>query len=261
MSDSIWPTDAPLSRRDALGRVARGAVALAVGCAPGPTPAATGGTGRLRARPGTPTSTVTAGLHQLGLGGARDGLLYVPAAYRPDAAAPLALLFHGAGQDASEMVEPMREFADEVGLVLVAPDSRGSTWDAIRGIYGPDVAFVDGALTNVFAHVRADRARLGVAGFSDGATYALSLGRINGDLFGRVAAFSPGFVVSGTPTGNPKFFITHGTRDMILPIDNTSRRIVPALRAAGYDVEYHEFDGRHGISTELLHQATGWLAA
>ena len=32
------------------------------------------------------------------------------------------------------------------------------------------------------------------SGFSDGASYALSLGAANGDLFTHIAAFSPGFM-------------------------------------------------------------------
>ena len=68
---------------------------------------------------------------------------------------------------------------------------------------------------------------------------------INGDLFPRVVAFSPGFVVEGTAHGKPRLFISHGTADPILPIDRCSRVIVPALRARGYDVTFREFDGGH----------------
>jgi len=80
--------------------------------------------------------------------------------------------------------------------VIVAPDSRGRTWDAIEGRMGPDVEFIDTALRSVFAHVRVNPARVAMAGFSDGASYALGLGLANGDLFSHVIAFSPGFVTS-----------------------------------------------------------------
>jgi hypothetical protein len=30
-----------------------------------------------------------------------------------------------------------------------------------------------------------------------------------------------------------------------MPIDETSRKFAPRLRALGYDVTYREFDGRH----------------
>ena len=146
------------------------------------------------------------------------------------------------------------------GLVLMAPDARGSTWDAIGGMLSWDVAFIDRALTSAFSRVRVDPTRVRIIGFSDGATYSLTLGIINGDLFSRIVAFSPGFVVSRTATGKPKMFITHGTSDTVLPIDQTSRVIVPALRNAGYDVEYHEFDGGHAVPADLLPEAVAWAS-
>jgi predicted esterase len=87
--------------------------------------------------------------------------------------------------------------ADEAGLVLLAPESRGTTWDVLRGGYGPDVAFIDRALEQTFGRYAVDPRRLAVGGFSDGASYALSLGITNGDLFGHVLAFSPGFMAPG----------------------------------------------------------------
>jgi phospholipase/carboxylesterase len=250
-----------LTRREALRRSAVGVAALASSaCNLGSTATTSTYPGRLRVRPSAPSRVTEPGLYRLGIGGSRDGLLYVPTSYKPTVAAPLALLLHGAGHEANELVDPMRALADDEGLVLVAPDSRGGTWDAIRGIFFDDVNFIDNALDLAFSRVRIDASRVRIVGFSDGGSYALSLGMINGDLFSRIAAFSPGFIIPGTATGKPKVFITHGTRDAILPIDVTSRRIVPDLQAAGYDVEYHEFDGGHGITTALLKQATTWIS-
>ena len=48
----------------------------------------------------------------------------------------------------------------------------------------------------------------------------------------------------------PRIFIAHGTADQILPINSASRRIVPMLQQAGYDVTYHEFDGPHTVKPE-----------
>jgi predicted esterase len=104
------------------------------------------------------------------------------------------------------------------------------------GGYGPDVEFIDRALDWAFNRLTLDTRRLAITGFSDGASYALSLGITNGDLFMRVIAFSPGFMAPATRRGKPQVFVSHGTRDRVLPIKRCSRRIVPQLDHAGYRV-------------------------
>jgi predicted esterase len=216
---------------------------------------------RLTARPGTPTLPVTLGEQPLSLAGARDGLLYVPVRYAATKPAPLVLMLHGATGSARGALRPFRELADDAGLVLLAPESRGTTWDAIRGDYGPDIAFIDRALAWVFQRVAVDPARLTIEGFSDGATYALGVGLTNGDLFHRVVAFSPGFILPVDAHARPHVFISHGRRDQILPIDQCSRRIVPQLERARYNVEYHEFDGPHAVPPTIARDAVAWMAA
>lgn len=153
----------------------------------------------------------------------------------------------------------LRSLADERGLLLLAPASRGSTWDAIRGGYGPDVRLIDRALQQVFRAVAVDSGRIAVAGFSDGASYALGLGLASGGLFSRAVAFSPGFVPETRRDGAPRIFVNHGTADEVLPIERTSRRIVPALRDEGLDVTYREFPGPHTVPREIAREAVDWL--
>jgi phospholipase/carboxylesterase len=253
-----------LTRREWIRQTATGALALATGGCGSSTvengPPITPDSGRLSSRPGTPTESLDPGLWPLSLGDPKDGFLYVPVGYRPEVPAPLALLFHGAGQRAHLLLDPMRSIADEVGMVLLAVDSREATWDTGYLPYRNDIPFVDRALALAFRKLAIDPLRVTVAGFSDGASYALSVGLINGDLFRRIAAFSPGYVADGYPQGKPKIFITHGTSDGILNINTTSRRLVPNLRQQNYSVEYHEFDGGHTIPADLLRTATLWLA-
>jgi phospholipase/carboxylesterase len=45
----------------------------------------------------------------------------------------------------------------------------------------------------------------------------------------------------------------------VLPIDRCSRRIVPQLERAGYDVLYREFDGGHTISPDIASEAVSWF--
>ena len=253
----------PISRRSFLHVAGVGAVgAFAAACEFGGVKDALARTagGRLTARPAAPTTSVTPGEHPLTLGeGGRDGILYVPSGYLATNPAPLVLMLHGATGSARGALRPFRELADEAGLVLLAPESRGTTWDAIRGEYGPDIAFIDHALAWVFERVAVDPGRLTIEGFSDGATYAIGVGLTNGDLFQRVIAFSPGFILPVDAHARPRLFISHGTRDQILPIDQCSRRIVPLLERERYDVEYREFDGPHAVPPDIAKDAVAWM--
>jgi phospholipase/carboxylesterase len=148
--------------------------------------------------------------------------------------------------------------ADRYGVVVVAPDSRGVSWDILDGGFGPDVAFIDRVLDMVADRCDVDMSRAAIGGISDGASYALSLGVINGDLFTAIIAFSPGFVVASTTNGRPRIFVSHGTADPILPIAATSRRLVPELQSAGYDVTFREFDGGHTVPPEVADEGFAW---
>ncbi|MDP9476127.1 MAG: alpha/beta hydrolase-fold protein [Actinomycetota bacterium] len=219
--------------------------------------------GRLLARPGPPAAGVTmsVGLYKLGLGSRRDGLLYVPKGYRAGQKVPLVLVLHGSISDARRGISPFLDPADEAGLVLLAPDSRDRRdWDIFfPGHYGPDVRFIDRALEQVFDRFAVDADKLAVMGFSDGASYALSLGLTNGDLFTHVAAFAPGLVAPAAYRGEPSVFIAHGLRDEVLDIDKTSRRIVPWLERKGYAGRYVEFDGGHTVSPSIAEVAVDWV--
>jgi phospholipase/carboxylesterase len=216
--------------------------------------------GRLTARP-TPRATgrPPTGMQPLGVGERRDGLVYVPRGHSNKRPSPLALMLHGAGSHSGKGIEPFRRLADDVGLILVAPDSRGRTWDVILGGFGPDVVFIERALAAVFDRYAIDPERVAVEGFSDGASYALSLGITNGDLFTHVIAFSPGFAAPGRPLGHPHFFVSHGIQDGVLPIDDTSREIIPMLERAGYDVAYREFGGGHAHPPEVEEAGLDWF--
>lgn len=214
---------------------------------------------RLLARPGRPKETAKPGLHELGLEDGRDGWLYVPRGYRPDRPAPLAVMLHGAGGSARPALKPFQPLADDAGLILLATDSRRRTWDVIEGGYGPDIAFLDRALELTFSRCAVDPRRIAAEGFSDGASYALSIGVTNGDLFSHVIAFSPGFMVPKDQRGKPGIYISHGKRDQVLPIDSCSRRIVPRLRNAGYEVVYREFDGPHTVPEDIAREALKWF--
>jgi phospholipase/carboxylesterase len=188
----------------------------------------------------------------------RDGILYVPET--AEANAPLMVWLHGATGSGRGHLRAVLAAADRYGVILVAPDSRHHiTWDLIaqRG-FGPDIAFLDRVLDAVVDRVDGDTSRMAVGGVSDGATYALSIGLSNGDVFTNVVAFSPGFLAVAQSEGQPRVFVSHGTRDEILPIDACSRTLVPHLRQAGYDVTFREFDGGHTVPPPIADEGLSW---
>jgi predicted esterase len=221
-------------------------------------------TGLLNARPGAAPALderLAPGLHPLGSDQARDGLIHVPARRNADAEVPLLVMLHGAGGTAGQVVPLVREAADRHGVVVLAPDSRDrGSWDVIRdGAYGRDVAFLDAALASLFARCRVRPDRIAIGGFSDGASYALSLALINGAFFRAALAFSPGFAAPTTTADHPEIFISHGTRDEVLPIDPCGRRLARVLTEVGYRVTYREFDGGHVVPPDLVDAAFSTL--
>jgi predicted esterase len=192
--------------------------------------------------------------------GAAEAFLYVPTTYTAAKPAPFAMMFHGAGHDAHEMIDPFAPLAATRGLVLLATSSFAPTWDlSYNGGFSTDVVNLNNALTWAFQRVAVDLNRVGLIGFSDGATYVLALGRLNGDFVRRVVAYAPGYLAPVNPVGKPEFFITHGTQDQILSARNTREVIVPLLRNDGYSVEHREWNGGHGVSDALANESLDWF--
>ncbi len=212
---------------------------------------ATASEGRLTSRPAGPAPVdVRPGVVGIGDG----GLLLVPR----KAAQPASLLvfFHGAGGHASRSLPLVEDVAEARGSLVLLPSSVGPTWDLLTGRLGVDVRPLDAALAQVFAGHDVDRVAFG--GFSDGASYALSLGLANGDLAEAVLAFSPGFAAPPAQVGLLRFWVSHGTADAVLPIDQCGRRVVRLLGDAGYDVHFEEFEGGHVVPQSLVTSAYDW---
>ena len=217
--------------------------------------------GRLRLPVTTrPLQTTLHGIRNIGLDKDRDALLYIPQTYSPEQGAPFALLLHGAGGSAEHGLFLLKDLAEIHNLILLAPSSRGNTWDLIEeGMFDRDVLFIQQALETVFQTCVPDKKRFAIGGFSDGASYALSLGLINGELFTHILAFSPGFFRAPTAAGKPRLYLSHGINDNVLPIGLCSRRLVPKLQRDGYDVTYREFNGGHTIPGTVSTEAINWF--
>jgi len=235
------------------------------GCLSGATgPGGSPGHGdpRLATRPHAPSLSPGSGATPLGLGvgTSRDGIVHVPASYDPGMPVPLIVALHGSTGEADNWTGFYDTFCEPRGMIMLAVDSRGVTWDRAGGSFGEDVPFIDLALQYTFDRYAIDPDRIALMGFSDGASYTLSLGPSNGDLFTHLIAFSPGFTAPVEPLpGRPPVFISHGVTDPVLSVAETSLVIVPAMRSGGYDVTYEMFDGRHEVPPAIAIQALDWF--
>jgi len=219
-------------------------------------------TGRLTVKPNQKLliDNVSTGIQPLRLNSDKESFIYVPKNYHANTPASLAVMLHGSGGIAAHGLSYISQYADEYNIILLAPASQDYTWDIIaNNSFNKDVIFLDGALQFVFEHYAINSAHIAIGGFSDGASYALSIGLTNGSLFRHIIAFSPGFAFTIENNGSPAVFISHGVHDHILPINSCSRRIVPQLKGRGLNISYHEFNGEHIIPAEISQKAVQWF--
>ena len=184
---------------------------------------------------------------------------------------PLLVLFHGAGQSARRMLDAMTPEARRCGCVLLAIKSLGATWDLItamrqaRGrdgsarldsLFGPDADRVERALAASLAAPIVDRRRVVLVGFSDGASYALSVAIANPQLVRGAVAIAPGFHLEpGTIDPAQRLFIAHSPEDRVLSFANSRDRIAGSLRSAGFHPVFHAYRGGHVADPAVV--ATG----
>lgn len=183
---------------------------------------------------------------------------------------PVLVLLHGAGGKADRFLDRFTALAEREAVVLLAVQSRGDTWDlvprnhlggdgplAMKGPpqirFGKDVERVDAALAELFVRRSADPGRVVLIGFSDGASYALSLGLANPQLFAGIIALSPGFVmVPGNLPRAQRIFIAHGRRDRVLSFNVAKQDILGLLVEVGLKPQFRPFDGDHTIDDAAL---------
>jgi predicted esterase len=197
------------------------------------------------------------GIHEFTLRNGRPARIMVTRpAKRPYA---LVVALHGSGGSPAGAIEAFAGAWGIPGLVFLAPAAKGPTWSVIYSDRDLDLESVDLAVAETWARCPLAHDRIALGGFSDGATYALTLGVANGDLFPAVIALSPGGILADTRRGRPRIFVSHGTRDEVLPITGASDAIVPVLRENGYDVTYRRFRGNHEVPSPVSAAAVRWF--
>ncbi|MFL9842757.1 PHB depolymerase family esterase [Sphingomonas sp. ST-64] len=202
-----------------------------------------------------------------------DAIAYIPP--RAIGAAPLLVLLHGATERPQSMVARFRAEADRRGIVLLAPKSAGDTWDMIADFdrrrsqvvrsrsarLNVDPPRINRAIRALLERASVDPARIALGGFSDGASYALTIGSDNPGFFRTLLVFSPGMLyLSPRRSPGQRVFLSHGSSDPVLSFQASKSRFVPQLRKEGLAVTFREFDGRHELPDIVLQEAVAmWL--
>jgi len=218
-------------------------------------------TGRLSFRPGAEPSAepLPAGRHAVHFDEGREAVLVVPDGLDTGAPVPLLVMFHGAGGEANRVLPHLVPHARNRKFLLLAPQSMFVTWDIVVGGHGPDLQRLDAALSTVARHFRLDPARLAFAGFSDGGSYALSMGVTNGDVASHVIGLSAGFMNTFTQAGTPRVFLAHGRTDRQLPIETSAHPHAKRLLDSGHDLTLQPFDGDHVIVPWVVARAVDFF--
>jgi len=202
-----------------------------------------------------------------------QALAYFPAASRrATGPAPIIVLLHGGGSNPREIIDRFADEADSRDLILLAPASTGVTWDSVRRAYRvtmlgssgkldgfyefketPDSLRVEAAIAELAKHVELERARSVLAGFSDGAGFALALGMSSDHPFAAVMAFSPGVWIPVAKRARGRVaLVAHGRGDKRLLYDFTSEVILQGLKRQDAEVTFRPFDGGHEIPDRVL---------
>ena len=198
--------------------------------------------------------------------------------YRPARASnsprPLIILFHGAGMSARNFLDGARSEADRCDCLLLSIQSSGPTWDTIGlvsaasrygsatrdQLFGADTGRVEQALSIALKAADADRRAVILAGFSDGASYALSLGLANPAIVSGIIAFAPGFHLEPAAL-NPKqrLCIAPSPTDKILSFERTRDDTVASLKRAGFDLRFRTFEGGHRVDRSILSEGIDFV--
>jgi phospholipase/carboxylesterase len=193
-----------------------------------------------------------------------------------DASAPLVVLLHGRGAEAKTifsvegLLDPGYHILALSGLYDSAIDGRewfrpreeipGEITDAKQ--FDESERVLTENIESHIARIGADRSKIFLWGFSQGAAMALILG-LRGIIKPRGVIAMSGFLP--TPVTRWKkfdtsshFLLPHGNEDEVLSSD-TSKSAKAFLESKGIDAEFYPYKGRHKMSMESIAYVNNWI--
>ncbi len=197
--------------------------------------------------------------------GESRAFLLTPDEIDPERTYPLITVLHGAGRQDEQLSKVFRDEPERRQALFLIPRSALPTWDLITGSGRPDLDFLEYAYDLIYRRYPIDRDRQAILGYSDGASYALSLGLSNPELFSSVMGWAAGFKLVDVrelkPTDpRPRIYLEYGTHDPVFPFEQIALPMRADLERLGYEVEFRvDEGGKHWPSGTFHTEALDWL--
>jgi phospholipase/carboxylesterase len=189
-------------------------------------------------------------------------LLLVPDRLDTSRLYPLITVLHGAGRQDDVFAKMFAGEANARDALFLIPRSVHPSWDLIVGAGRPDMDFLEYAYDLIYRRYPIDPARQALLGYSDGASYGLSLGLSNPKIFDTVMGWAAGFkLIEEPPAGSPKprVLLEYGTHDQLFPFEQIALPMRADLERQGYEVDFMvDKGGRHWPRGDFHSDALDW---
>jgi len=196
--------------------------------------------------------------------GRGSGVLLTPDEIDPDRQYPLITVLHGAGRQDELLVKACRHEPNRRDAFFFVPRSIEQTWDLIAGSEPHDLRFLEYAYDLIYRRYPIDPGAQCMIGYSDGASYGLSLGLTNGPMFDALMVWAAGFVVVDRnhydpAAAKPRLYLEYGTHDQLFDFEQVALPMKENLEKAGYDLTFSiDEGGRHMPSGDFQREALDW---
>jgi predicted esterase len=178
---------------------------------------------------------------------------------------PLVTVLHGAGRQDEQLARVFRDEPERRQALFLIPRSILPTWDLIAGGGRPDLDFLEYAYDLIYRRYPIDPAGQALLGYSDGASYALSVGLTNPRIFSAIMGWAAGFKVTDSEAispsdPKPRILLEYGTHDPVFPFEQIALPMRDHLRSLGYETEFRvDEGGKHWPSSTFHSEALDWF--
>jgi phospholipase/carboxylesterase len=194
-------------------------------------------------------------------------VLLTPDEIDPETNYPLITVLHGAGRQDEMLARACRDEPEKRQALFLIPRSKLPTWDLIVSEERADLDFLEYAYDLIYRRYPIDAFRQALLGFSDGASYGLSIGLSNPRMFRAIMAWAAGFVTVDRTflhddDPKPDLLLEYGTHDPVFPFEQIAVPMRESLEKADYRVEFRvDEGGRHWPSGDFQPEALDWFFA